>query len=81
MNVKVIKVQPWGEDQGDFVLINEEDFDPEFHKLLGEVEAGDKPSKGLNVEQLKTALVAKGIEVPESAKKADLQALLDAADQ
>lgn len=27
----VIKVAPWGDDQGDFVLINEADFDPKFH--------------------------------------------------
>jgi len=26
-----IKVVPWSDDQGDYVLINEEDFDPEVH--------------------------------------------------
>lgn len=29
--MKTIKVKPWGEDQGDFVLINEEEFDAGFH--------------------------------------------------
>ena len=27
----VIKVEPWGEDQGDFVVIDEKDFDPKTH--------------------------------------------------
>lgn len=35
-----IKVRPWGPEQGDFVIINEDDFDPEFHTLLG-----DKPAE------------------------------------
>ncbi|WP_416048952.1 HeH/LEM domain-containing protein [Cupriavidus basilensis] len=37
------------------------------------------PSDGLNVEQLKAALTEKGIEIPDGAKKADLQVLVDAA--
>lgn len=37
-----------------------------------------KPSDGLNVAQLKEALTAKGVAIPENAKKADLAALLDA---
>lgn len=80
MNIKTIKVKAWGEEQGDFVVINEEDFNPDFHSLLDEDEPNDKPSKGLNVEQLKEALAAKGIEVPEGAKKADLAKLLDEAE-
>lgn len=39
--MSVIQVKPWGDDQGDFVEINEEDFDPKFHELLGE----SKPAK------------------------------------
>jgi len=39
--MKVIQVKPWGDDQGDFVEINEEDFDPKVHELLGE----SKPAK------------------------------------
>lgn len=38
------------------------------------------PSAGLSVAQLKDALDAKGIEIPEGAKKPDLAALLDAAE-
>lgn len=77
--MNVLKCKPWGEGQGDHVLVNEEDFNPDFHKLLEEADDGDKPSKGLNVEQLKAALTAKGIEVPEGAKKAELAKLLDEA--
>lgn len=29
----VIKVKPWSEDQGEFVLIEEEDFNEEVHTL------------------------------------------------
>lgn len=29
----VIKVKPWGEGQGEFVLIEEEDFNEEVHVL------------------------------------------------
>lgn len=29
-----IKVKPWGKDQGEFVLIEECDFDAEKHQLL-----------------------------------------------
>ena len=28
----VMKVKPWGKEQGDFVLIDSENFDPKFHK-------------------------------------------------
>ena len=77
---KTIKVQPWGEGQGDHVVINEADFDSKFHKLLDEAgSAGGKASDGLGVAELRAALEAKGIEIPEGAKKADLKALLDAA--
>lgn len=36
-----------------------------------------KPSTGLNVPELKAALEAKGIAVPDGAKKPELSALLD----
>lgn len=28
-----IKVNPWGEGQGDFVVIDEDNFNPDFHTL------------------------------------------------
>lgn len=32
----ILKVQPWGEGQGDFVIIDEETFDKDFHKIYEE---------------------------------------------
>ncbi|MDM0024084.1 HeH/LEM domain-containing protein [Variovorax saccharolyticus] len=63
---------------------------PEFAKHLVEdagaakfvaakEQSSAKPSEGLKVEDLKAALEAKGISIPEGAKKADLAALLDSA--
>ncbi len=43
------------------------------------VEAGAKLSAGLKVDEIKAALTAKGIAFPDDAKKAELAALLDAA--
>lgn len=31
---ETVKVKPWGKDQGEFVEINAEDFDPAVHTLL-----------------------------------------------
>lgn len=74
--METIKVKPWGKDQGDFVIINKSDFDPEVHELLdGEPDGAKKAT----VAELRAALEAKGVEVPDGAKKADLQALLEAA--
>jgi len=42
-------------------------------------EAELEGAKKATVAELREALAAKGIEIPEGAKKADLQALLDAA--
>ena len=36
--MKTVKVKPWSKDQGDYVLINELDFDPKIHALYEEVE-------------------------------------------
>ena len=41
----------------------------------------DRPSKGLNVDQIKAALTEKGIEFDASANKPVLAELLDKADQ
>lgn len=73
---EVLKVKPWGKDQGDFVLINAEDFNPEVHELLDAAPAA--PQK-LGIAELRAALTEKGIAFPDGAKKAELQALLDAA--
>ena len=46
----------------------------------GNGDSDKKPSDGLKVEELRAALVDRGIEIPEGAKKAELQELLDSAD-
>lgn len=40
---KTIRVKPWGKDQGDFVEINADDFDPKVHQRF-EAEGGASPS-------------------------------------
>lgn len=74
--MKLIKVKPWGEGQGDFVSINEEDFNPDFHELLDEAEKTKAPG----IDEIRAALAAKGVEFDPKAKKADLQKLLDEAE-
>lgn len=73
--IKIKSTHP--ESQGDFVLIEEEDFDAERHEIYDP--EGAKKAEKATVAELRDALTAKGIEIPEGAKKADLQALLDAA--
>lgn len=63
-------------EQG-FVVINESDFDKETQMLFGDESEGVKK---LSVAEIRDALTAKGVEIPEGAKKAELQALLDASE-
>lgn len=76
--METINVKPWGKGQGDFVVINKADFDPKFHQLLDAEEL--EGAKKATVAELREALTAKGIDIPEGAKKAELQALLDGAE-
>lgn len=82
--METINVKPWGKDQGDFVVINKADFDPKVHELLDASEenpdAANKPAD-LTAAQIKEQLTAKGIEFKGNASKADLLALLDAANK
>lgn len=75
--MSVIKVKPWGEGQGDHVLIEESDFNDEVHERFEE----EKKDKPLAVNQIKDALKEKGIEIPDGAKKADLLKLLEATEE
>lgn len=43
--METMKVKPWHESQGEYVLINVEDFDPEKHKPLDDVAAESEPPK------------------------------------
>ena len=60
-------------EQG-FAVINESDFDAKAHEAFDATE----DHKSATVAELKEALTAKGVEIPAGAKKAELQALLDA---
>lgn len=72
----VIQVQPWGEGQGDFVLIEEFDFNPDFHTLFGDSSSGDGKAK-LAAAEIKAKLAAMNIEFKGNASRDSLQALLD----
>jgi predicted HAD superfamily Cof-like phosphohydrolase len=73
----VIQVQPWGEGQGDYVLIEDFDFNPDFHKLLGEKSAGGDDAPKLTAAELKTKLAELKIEFKGNASRDALQALFD----
>jgi len=72
----VIQVQPWGEGQGDFVMIEESDFNPDFHVLLGDTSGSDGKAK-LTAAEIKAKLTALNIEFKGNASRESLQALLD----
>lgn len=72
-SIETVKVKPWSDDQGDYVLINKDDFNPELHELL------DAPAGGSTKAELQAALTAKNVDFPSNATKAELQALLDKA--
>jgi hypothetical protein len=74
--VRVVSPESEDNDLG-FIVINKSDLTDE-HELF--VEAGDAPKK-VGIAELRAALTEKGIEFPEGAKKAELQALLDASNQ
>lgn len=74
----VIQVQPWGEGQGDYVLIEESDFNPEFHKLLGDNSpSGDDLKPKLTAAEIKAKLTELGVEFKGNASRDALQAQLD----
>jgi hypothetical protein len=62
-----------------FVVINESDFDPDQHELFDARQEPDAAQKPLGIKALRDELTARGIAFDADAKKADLQALLDAA--
>ncbi|MGA0608836.1 hypothetical protein [Caldimonas sp. KR1-144] len=81
--MKQMKVMPWGKDQGDYVVINAEDFDPKVHKAYGEqaasTEGGEKPLDEMSAAELKELATAKGLEFPGNVSKAKLLDMLNTA--
>lgn len=43
--METIKVKPWGKDQGEYVLIDAADFDPEKHQKLDDHAPAKKSTK------------------------------------
>ena len=79
MDLKTIKVKPWGDGQGYFVVINESDFDAEQHENFDAPEGDDKAAAPVTAAMLREALDARGVHYKPAASKAQLQALLDEA--
>lgn len=53
--MSLIKVKPWGKDQGEYVLINEEDFNAEVHEPLDAPTEKAKPGRKAKAEQTSDA--------------------------
>lgn len=73
-----IQVKPWGEGQGDYVLIEESDFNSDFHELLGDTSSGGDGQVKLTAAELKAKLTELNIEFKGNASRDALQELLDA---
>lgn len=43
--MSTMKVKPWGEDQGDYVVIEESDFNPEIHQEFEPAAKKSAPKK------------------------------------
>lgn len=66
--MKTMRVQPWGEDQGDHVVINVTDFDPKVHVRI---DAKAAPMSEAPAEPVKSdPVVSHAVAIP-----ADWQAL------
>lgn len=71
--MKQLKVKPWGEGQGDHVLIDESEFNPEFHTLIeGEVAPArvlvvGAGSSGVDIDAFRAELEAVGLIVDSFA--------------
>lgn len=75
--VETVKIKPSHPSQGEYVLINKSNFDEKQHE---EFDPDGATKKALTVDEIKAALAEKQVAIPDGVtKKADLQALLDAA--
>jgi len=81
MELKTVKIVSPVTDENPlgYIVINETDLSEEHERF--DEEGAKKADKALSVADLKAALTEKGVEIPEGAKKADLQALLDEANK
>lgn len=66
---QTVKVMPWGDGQGDYVIINAEDFDPSKHKLLD-----DFLKEQEQAEAEKAAAIAKAEALAKEQAEAEAKA-------
>ena len=72
----VLKVLPWSSDQGDYVEINESDFDSEKHKLY-QPEAGQPDAFAtFTIDEFKAVLDEANVTYAPDADRATLLALV-----
>lgn len=67
------------DNESGFIVINKSDFDADKHELF-DAEPGEPEAPALTAKQMKEALTTLGVEFKPNANKAELQALLDAAE-
>ena len=73
--METVKVKPWGEGQGEFVVINAADFDPSIYTLYIEPHsATDDPSE-MTKAQIVEGLKALSVQFSTQSPKAELMAL------
>jgi hypothetical protein len=69
--LKTVKIKPTSPDQGEYVVINESDFDPDIHKLAdGESLKGEKLTITLNAKtapELQAAIDEAKVECTKAA--------------
>ncbi|BCV49567.1 hypothetical protein [Shewanella algae] len=73
--IETVKIKPENETQGEFVVINKCEFDPDKHELFEQKEAS------IGIADLRKTLTDAGIEFDKKATKKELQALVDAMDK
>lgn len=73
---QTVKVMPWGDGQGDYVIINAEDFDPSKHKLLD-----DFLKEQEQAEAEKAAAIAKAEALAKEQAEAEAKAQTQAEQQ
>ncbi len=79
-----LKVKSWDPEQGDHVIIEEENFDPSWMEKFDpdpEEPSSSSSYAQLTVAELKAELDERGIKHDSGMRKAELLALLDANDQ
>ena len=75
--METMKVKPWGEGQGDHVVINVSDFDPKKHTPLDGEDSGAVDFSKMTKAQLHAHLDEAGVAYETDANKARLVELAE----